>query len=203
MEQPIIKKITNAINPPLQIGGLEITDSYLRYVAIKGRKADFISAKLAPGIIEDGKIKDKDKLLGVLKGFHDQIVGKKKKAWVIASISDSNVYTEMFTLPKSTGKDLAEAAKLNLQMISPIDFASAHADWHLVGEKETNGVVQNEILGAFIAKQFVEDFEQIADKAGFEIVAIEFPMFALARAITEMSDQFDRKKKLLGIPPWK
>ena len=197
MEQAIIKKIANTVNPPLQIGGLEVTDSYLRYVAIKGKKADFISTKLAPGIIEDGKIKDKDKLLGVLKGFHDQVVGKKKKAWVIASISDSNVYTEMFALPKSAEKDLKEAAELNLQMISPIDFSSAYADWHLVGEKESNGVVQDEILGAFIAKQFVDEFEQLADAAGFEIVAIEFPMFALARAITEMSDQFDRKKNYL------
>lgn len=197
MEKAIIKKIANAVNPPLQIGGLEVTDSYLRYVAIKGKKADFISTKLAPGIIEDGKIKDKDKLLGVLKGFHDQIVGKKKKVWVIASISDSNVYTEMFALPKLVTKDLDEAAKLNLQMISPIDFNAAYADWHLVGEKEVNGVVQDEVLGAFIAKQFVDEFEQLADAAGFEIVALEFPMFALTRAITEMSDQFDRKKNYL------
>lgn len=197
MEQAIIKKIGNAINPPLQIGGLEITDSYLRYVAIRGKKADFISIKLAPGIIEDGKIKDKDKLLVALKGFHDQIIGKKKKAWVVASISDCNVYTEMFALPKSTGKDLEEAARLNLQMISPIDFNSAYADWHLVGEKEINGVTQSEILGAFVAKQVVEEFEQIADAAGFEIVAIEFPMFALARTITEMGSQFDQKKNYL------
>lgn len=197
MGKAIIKKIANAINPPLQIGGLEITDAYVRYTAIRGKKADFISAKLTPGIVEDGKIKDKGKLLGVLKGFHDQVGGKKKKVWVVASISDSNVYTEMFMLPKSTAKDIGEAARLNLQMISPIDFSSARADWHLVGEKESNGVVQSEILGAFIAKQFVDEFEQMADEAGFEIVAIEFPMLALTRAITEMGEQFDRKKNYL------
>jgi hypothetical protein len=197
MGQAIIKKIANAVNPPLQIGGLEVTDSYIRYVAIKGRKADFISVKLAPGIIEDGKIKDKGRLFTVLDMFHGRIAGKKKRVWVVASISDSNVYTEIFTLPKTATKNLKEAAELNLQMISPIDFNTAHADWHLVGEKELNGVAQNEILGAFIAKQFVEEFEQIADAAGFEIVAIEFPMFALARSIAEMSDQFDHKKNYL------
>lgn len=197
MKNTIIKKMADTINPPLQIGGLEITDSYIRYVSIKGKKADFVSAKLEPGIIEDGKIKDKDKLRGVLVSFHDQMAGKKKKVWTIASISDSNVYTEMFALPKSTGRDLEEAARLNLQMISPIDFNSAHADWHRVGEREMNGVLQNEILGAFVPKQLIEEFEQIADEAGFEIAAIEFPMLALTRAIVELSDQFDKKKNYL------
>lgn len=197
MNNVIIQKIANTINPPLQIGGLEVTDSYIRYVAIKGKKADFISAKLDPGIIEDGKIKDKVKLGAILRGFHDQMTGKKKKVWVVASISDSNVYTEMFALPKVAAQDLSEAARLNLQMISPIDFNTAYADWHLVGEKEVNGVIQNEILGAFIPKQLIDDFEGIADEAGFEIAAIEFPMFALARAIVELSEQFDRKKNYL------
>lgn len=197
MNTNVIKKMANAVNPPLQIGGLEIEDSYIRYAAIKGKKADFVSVKLEPGIIEDGKIKDKERLYGVLKGFHDQIAGKKKKIWVIASISDSNVYTEMFVLPKGAMENLAEAVRLNLEMISPIDFNTAYADWHLVGEKEINGVGQYEILGAFIAKQFIDDFEEIADKAGFEIAAIEFPMLALTRSITELSEQFDKKKNYL------
>ncbi|EKD23781.1 MAG: hypothetical protein ACD_81C00184G0004 [uncultured bacterium] len=197
MDKAIIKKIIDTINPPVQIGGLEASDSYIRYVSIKGKKADFVSAKLEPGIIEDGKIKDKEKLFGVLASFHDQMVGKEKRIWTIASISDSNVYTEMFMLPKSTGEGLKEAAQLNLQMISPIDFNLAHADWHQVGEREVAGVLQSEILGAFVPKQFIEEFEQIADRAGFEIAAIEFPMLALTRAIVELSDQFDKKKNYL------
>lgn len=197
MNTGIIKKMANAVNPPLQIGGLEIEDSYIRYAAIRGKKADFVSAKLEPGIIEDGKIKDKERLYGILRGFHDQIAGKKKKIWVIASISDSNVYTEMFVLPKGATEDLSEAVRLNLQMISPIDFNAAYADWHLIGEKEINGVVQHEILGAFVTKQFIDDFEEVADRAGFEIAAIEFPMLALTRSVAELSEQFDKKKNYL------
>ncbi|OGM92784.1 hypothetical protein A2372_01195 [Candidatus Wolfebacteria bacterium RIFOXYB1_FULL_54_12] len=197
MDTTIIKKITDAINPPLQIGGLEVTDSYIRFVSINGKKADFVSAKLEPGIIEDGKIKDGDRLLKVLTDFHDQIAGKKKKIWAIASISDGNVYTEMFMLPKISGSDLVSAARLNLQMISPIDFNTANADWHLAGEREVNGVLQSEILGAFVSRQLIEEFERIADKAGFEIAAVEFPILALARSITALSDQFDKGKNYL------
>lgn len=197
MNGAIIKKLANAINPPLQIGGLEITDSYIRFVLIRGKKADFVSAKLEPGIIEDGKIKDADRLLGVLRSFHDQMVGKKSKVWAIASISDGNVYTEIFALPKSTGNDLAEAARLNLQMISPIDFNSANADWHRAGEREINGILQSEMLGAFVSRQLIEGFENIAGKAGFEIAAVEFPMLALARAIKELGDQFEKRKNYL------
>ena len=197
MDTTIIKKLANAVNPPLQIGGLEVTDSYIRFVSIKGKKADFVSAKLEPGIIEDGKIKDTNRLLKVLSDFHDQIAGKKKKVWVVASISDGNVYTEMFTLPKVSGSDLISAARLNLQMISPIDFDTANADWHLAGERDVNGVLQSEILGAFISRQLIEEFERIADAAGFEIAAVEFPILALARSITALSDQFDKGKNYL------
>lgn len=197
MDIAIIKKLADTVNPPLLIGGLEVTDSYIRFVSIRGGKADFVSAKLEPGIIEDGKIKDKTRLLRVLTNFHDQIAEKGKKVWVVASISDGNVYTEMFMLPKGAGGDLAGAARLNLQMISPIDFNTANADWHLAGEREINGVVQSEILGAFVSRQLIEEFEGIADMAGFEIAVVEFPILALTRAITELSDQFDKGKNYL------
>ena len=198
MTNGLFKKLMDAVNPQLQIGGLEVSDAYIRYASIRGKRVDFVATKLPPGIVEDGKIKDKDRLLAILAGLHDRIVKKKnKKIWVIASIPDGNVYTEMFTLPKTTAESLNESALLNLQMISPIDYATAHADWHLAGEKSTNGVSQLEILGAFVSKQAVEEFEQIADRAGFEIAAIEFPMIALARAIVQLGDGFEKGKNYL------
>lgn len=192
-----IKKILNLINPQPEVGGLEISDSYVRFVLIKGKKVEFFSSKITPGIIEDGKIKDKEQLISLLSNFHDKISPKNEKVYVILSISDSNIYTEIFTLPNSAASNLEEAARLNLQMISPIEFDSAYSDWQLLGEKTEEGADQIEVLGAFSSKQAIDDFEEVLSKSGFESIAIEFPMIALSRVVVELGEGISNKKNYL------
>lgn len=189
------KKILNFFNPEPLIGGLEISDTFIRFVQFRGAKAKIISLKLPPAAVEDGKIKDKGQLLLALSNLHGQLVlRKKKKIYVIASISDGNVYTEIFSLPKSAESDLNQAANLNLRMISPIDFEDSYSDWQTVGEKTASGLSQLEILSAFVQKKTIDDFEEIIKQSGFDIAAIEFPSLALARALGELGDNFDRGK---------
>ncbi len=183
------RKILNFINPHPEIGGLEINDGYLRFASIKGKKTKFFSLKLPPKIVEDGKVKDKNRLFSIISDFHNQITsGKKKKIYSIISVSDANIYTEIFSVPKSASANLEEAANLNLQMISPIDFNAAYSDWQLLGEKNLDGAAQMEFLGAFVPKTIIDDFEDVLTKAGFEVVAIEFPALAIVKSLSELGE---------------
>ena len=86
------QKIIKILSPRPAIGGLEISDSYLRFVLIKERKVDFFSIKLPPGIVENGKVKDQSGLLLLLKALHSKITYKKnKKIYAIIGISDENI----------------------------------------------------------------------------------------------------------------
>jgi Tfp pilus assembly PilM family ATPase len=191
------KKFYNLINPQPEIAGLEISDAYLRYILLMGKKASFISIKLPPGVIENGKIKDKDKFLIIISDFYKKISPNNKKKYIIVNIPDANVYTEMFSLPKVAEKDLEEAINLNLRMISPIDFDNAYIDWQIIGQKLSNGMIQSEILGSFVPKQVIDDYESILSKAGFEVVAIEFPGIALTRSVVNLSEGFDKNKNYI------
>ncbi len=191
------KKFLNLINPEPNIGGLEISDAYLKYVSLKGKKASFVSMKLPPKVIEDGRIKDKEQFYALLSRFHDQVGRKGKKIYCVASISDGNVYTEIFSLPRFADGNLEEAANLNLRMISPIDFANAYADWQAVGEKLSNGASQMEIFAVFAPRQAVDEFEEIIKKAGFDPVAVEFPALALTRTLAELGENFNKEKNYL------
>lgn len=191
------KKFYNLINPQPEIAGLEISDAYLRYVLLKGKKASFISFKLPPGIIESGKVKDKDKFLSITTDFFKKISPSNKKKYVVANITDANVYTEMFSLPKAAENNIEESINLNLRMISPINFDNAYIDWQIIGEKISNGMVQSEILGSFVPKQVIDDYENILSKAGFELVAIEFPGIALTRSVVDLHDGFDKSKNYI------
>lgn len=192
------KKFLNFANPEPQIGGLEISDAYVRFIQFKNDKAKIISVKLPQGVVEDGKIKDKGQLFLVLSNLHNQLVfRKRKRIYAILSISDINVYTEIFYLPKAAESDLNQAANLNLQMISPIDFNNAYHDWQTVGERPDNGSSQLEILSAFISKSVVNEFEEVINKSGFDIAAVEFPSLALVRALAEMGEGVDKNKNYL------
>ncbi|MDI6717896.1 MAG: hypothetical protein QMD86_02560 [Patescibacteria group bacterium] len=191
------EKILNFINPQFSVGGLEFSDSYVRFFVIKGEKADSYALKLPPDVIKNGKINNKDQLVAILSELHQKAISKKKKLYVIASISDSNVYTEKFSLPKSAVNSIDEAAALNLQIISPVDFNSSYSDWQFVGERTNNGENQIELLGAFVSKQIVDEYENVMDKAGFSEAAVEFPALALARSLMEFGSGLSKDKNYL------
>ena len=194
------RKILTFLNPHPLIGGLEISDSYLRFVLIKEKKIDFFSLKLPPGIVENGKVKNKDALFLMLLNLHSKITSqKKKKIYAVVNISDSNVYTALLNLPTVVSSGLDEAAKLNLQMASPVDFETVYSDWQLIGEKELSGGNQLEILGAFISKQIVNEFEAAIEEAGFVISAVEFPALSLSRTLVKLGQGILKEKTYLFL----
>ncbi len=191
------KKILNAINPQPAIGGLEINNLELRFIKLKGNNLSSISQKLQPGIIEKGKIKDRANFIAALSNLHFQITRrKKKKIYVIVDVPNINVYAKVFNLPSVALGNLEEAAKLNLQMISPIDFADTYNDWHSVGNSGYNEN-QIEILGALAPKSIIEEFSSSLEEAGFGIAAIEFSALSLIRLAVNFGVGIDIKNNYL------
>ncbi len=183
----MIKKFLNIISPQTAIGGLEISDSTLKFVIIKENKLTPISVNLPTGTLEEGKIKNNENLKAALLKLHSQISSKtKKKIYVVANIPDVDIYIQVFNLPIVALDNIEEAAKLNLQMISPIDFYSVYADWQRVGEINIDGR-QLEILGAFISKKVIDEFVECLRSANFVVVAIEFSGLALSRLVSGLA----------------
>jgi len=179
----LVKKFLKLLNPLPPIGGLAITDTSLRFLLINDDhklKAAFL--KLPPDIILNGKIKDVQNLKLALKNLHAQIAPTAKPIHVIVTLPGSLVYTQSFSIPLLAEEKLGEAAALNLQMISPIDFASAYSGWQKVGESFAAGG-ELELLGAFAEGASVDEFSSVLAEAGFIVTAVEFPALALARAV--------------------
>jgi len=176
-----IKRILTILNPQPIIGGLEISDTALKFLVIKENKINFTSLNLVPGIVEEGKIKDKENFKANLLKLRAQITKKtKKEIYVIVNLPNINIYTQIFNLPMVASENLDEAARLNLQMISPIDFSSVYSDWQKVGESKIDGG-QLEILSAFISNKIVDEFVECLKETNFIIAAIEFSALALSR----------------------
>ncbi len=185
----------NILNPPFQIGGLEITDLELKFVGFKNGAPFLISAKLEPGIIKEGEIKNTEAFLDALFKLRLEITGgRNKKVFAVISVPDNNVYVQAFYLPDVSGERLKEAAELNLQMISPIEYGDAYSDWRLVSGGEGDKL---EALGVFAHKKFIDEIDKCLKKAGFTPAAIEFSGLSLVRLIENSGAGIDISKPYL------
>ncbi len=194
----MFNKILNLINPQPPIGGLEISESDMRFIGFKRGNVFRFGLKLEPGIIEDGKIKNRQGFLSALSKIRAETAGKTaKKIYVVVNVSDSDIYTEIFNLPLTASANLDEAANLNLQMISPIDVNASYYDWQFLGEKVIDGSDQFEFFGAFIPKHIVDEYESALTEAGFGVAAVEFPGLSLTRVLIESGEGILKNKAYL------
>lgn len=183
-----LNSLLKYLDPQPSVASLQIAESALRFTLISGASPSFVSLKLPDEIIEEGKIKNKNELKSALIKLHSQIVPRaKKKIYVVLNIPENNVYVQVFNLPLASVENLEEAIKLNLQMISPIDFKSAYYDWQQVGEN-ANGGGQLEILGAFASAKVIDEFVECLAAANFTAVAVEFPSLAISRLACGIQD---------------
>lgn len=185
-----LKKFLKNLNPLPPVGGLEISDLALRFIWIKNGELVTANFKLPPNIVESGKIKDRVNFVSALKNLRSQIPQFKKNNYVILIVPPNNVYTQVFNIPFLAGERIEEAARLNLQMISPIDIKTAYSSWQKIGETQVDGG-QFELLGAFAEIQAIEDYIGALKEADFKVAAIEFPSLALVRSVARLGENVD------------
>lgn len=169
-----------------KIGGLQITDSSIQYVFLSGdgNRPLIFSLNLPPGIVRAGKVQDKNKFRQVLKQLHNYVTAGKPNdnIKIVVSLPSAITYSKEFSIPNVGEERLEEAAKLNLQMISPIPIENAYMSWQVIEETPD----AYEILGAFAEKQVVEDFRTSLEDVGFYPVVFEFSSIALSWTINKV-----------------
>ena len=175
------------LNPVPPVGALAIGDSLIRFLLIEeGEKLSSASLRLPPGIVEKGLIRDARAFTNALKELRASLHKGDTSMHVIFSLPPGAVYVQPFSLPILPEDRLAEAASLNLQMISPLDFSKVYGGYQKIGDRaESGGGI--DMLGAFVEREIVQQFSEALQGAGFAVVAVEFPALAIARL-----GQYDR-----------
>ncbi|MCL5017375.1 MAG: hypothetical protein M1155_01790 [Patescibacteria group bacterium] len=168
------------------IGGISIDSDSVRFMLLNDGTVEKIGVVLEPGIVVGGRMKNREAFLKALLALRYKLGNPREEIHVIISLPPNNVYTQAFSLPIIEENLIDEAAKLNLQLISPIDIKTVYMDWERIGESQEEGG-KLELLGGFIDKTIVNEFASVFREAGFGVVAVEFPALALSRVIREDS----------------
>jgi len=178
-----LKKIIQLVNPSPPIAGLEISDFYVRFFYSRSDKFINLEVRLTPGVVQEGKVVDKEKLTEALGKLRAKL-GKsaKKLPHVIVTVHSASVYLQTFNLPYLAPDKVDEAARLNIQMISPIPFEEAYVDWDMLGEDLSTGQIK--FIGAFTEKKNIDAVIEVCRAVDFVVVAVEPSILALQRAVS-------------------
>ena len=194
------QRLAKLLKSETVIGGISISSTAIRFVSLNEGIIEKIGVVLEPGVIIGGRIKNRDIFLKSLLALRNKLGNPKEEIHVIISLPPNNVYTQSFNIPLIEDRLVNEAAKLNLQLISPIDIKTAYTDWERIGETQEDGG-KLELLGAFANKVMVDEYTSVFKEAGFGVVAVEFSALSLARLIKDASFNIssDKPQVVLSI----
>ena len=182
-----LSKWTRKLSPPLPVGGLQVTDSAVRYIQIKGGRAQSASIKLRPGVVEEGKVKNIQAFSLVMSELHRRVSPNPRRiVSVVLTLPIRDVYIQPFSVPRVASTEFEEAADLNAKMTSPIDVNNSYYGWQrITGDDDVRDDVK--VLGAFVSKDVADGFINALEDAGFGIAAVEFSSMSIVRNIAQSS----------------
>ena len=174
-------RLLNKIYPEPPIAGLEISDSAI-YLAEFKKGSPIIRANLLPpGVVEGGRVKNKAKLVSLLRELVGASYGGRKLGFVL-TIPSSDVFIQTVNLPAIALRNLDEAAELNVRMVSPLRQGEFYCDWQRIRRDEAEGG-PIELLGVFISRETIDGFSDCFREADLSLVAIEFTSLSLVRLL--------------------
>jgi hypothetical protein len=174
-------KILMMLHAKAPVGGLEISDSVLRFSYFDGKTWQLKGVKLPPGVVLAGKIKNLPGFLESLKDLHAQASNNRdrKDINVIVCPSSLNVYTQSITIPAVRLDSVDRAIELNLRIASPADIDSLYTGWQFLADAGATGQIQ--VMGAFVNKVLIDELTSALKTAHFVPVAVEPRALSLIR----------------------
>ena len=183
--------ILNLLTKEKRVAGIEISDSVIRVAFFRPRKKVsspqplphlelvLIEEPIGANIIENGIVVDRVLLSKTLRSLW--VKSKLGTHYVIATIPDENIYSRIFSFPKTVdGARLTDAMRLAIGFQLPTKTEDSYLDWERVTEPMPG---MNEILLATIPRTIAQGYIEALDMAGIKTLALETQTTSIARAI--------------------
>lgn len=156
---------------------LMITDHVVRYLYQNNKASDHGEVKLEPGLIEDGKIIDKPRLIGVLKTL------VKEKKWrnkeVAFCVPDAFVTLRDETVPKQlSGDEVKQYIQMELDKTIRLPFKNPVIDFEVIKQDEDS----NHILLFAYPKDRLGSYIDVFRQANCKLTIADFSFLSVYRA---------------------
>jgi Tfp pilus assembly PilM family ATPase len=197
-------KISKYLIAKEYIGGLEITDYFLRFVLFDPVKKDKIilsfELELDPEIVVNGELKKPEILKdNLIKLRNHPALKKIKNLYIILTLQSNVVYYKIFDLPTVDYKSIISAVSLNMKMLSPIPFEKSYSDWELMDTPIKNNSFELKVLSVFAEKRMIDPYLDVLNKTRFNPLVVEFNGLSLWRFFSHYNIFEREDKNYLGI----
>jgi type IV pilus assembly protein PilM len=161
--------------------GLDIGSSTIKAAEIIETKTgnalnNFGMLNIAPGIIEEGTIKDHDAAAAAIrKLFSANNLSNKN---VAISIGGYSVIVKKINVQTMTEDELQETIHFEAEQYIPFDISDVNLDFQILGENEHNPN-QMDVLLVAAKKEMVNDYIHLVELAGLHTVVMDIDAFAL------------------------
>jgi len=168
--------------------GLDISDLSLKIAKLKKKKgilsmASFGEAKIPPGIIEEGEIKDKKSLVEIIKESLKKVKGAKLKTnYVVASLPEEKAFLQVIQMPILKEEELKRAVYFEAENYIPLPVAEVYLDFQQV-QPLYNHLDHLDILIAALSKKTIDPYMSCLKGAGLIPKALEIESLAIARSL--------------------
>ena len=168
--------------------GLDISDLSLKIVKLK-RKGEFLGLasfgemEIPAGIIEEGEIRDEEKLAKIIKESLKKVKGEKLKTkYVVASLPEEKAFLQVIQLPKLEEKDLKAAIQFEAENYIPLPVEEVYLDYQVVPPLY-NHLDHFDVLIAALPKRIIDPYLTSLKGAGLIPKVLEIESQAIARAL--------------------
>lgn len=165
--------------------GLSIGDSSVKVVCTeKGLIKGYSSINLSSDVFSGGEIINKDKLIEIVKKSIENIKPKKTKTNKIRiSLPESKSFLRLISMPDIGEDEMKEAIKWELEANIPLPVDQVYYDWQSVKGIFAQEEGKTNVLVLAAAKKIINEFLEIFDEAGLDVVGIESESSAMARSL--------------------
>lgn len=187
----------NVINFDDKIFGLDLSDMSIKILQLEKngdsfRVKSFSSQDIPSGILEEGVVADKEKIVSIIKESLKKAVPKKistKK--VICSLPESKAFLRVLSIPNMDEESAKEAIKWEIEASIPLSVDQVYYDWQFIeniDEDDSNKNKQS-VLTVAVSKEVVDGLMDVFQSAGLEVYGLELESVASARSLIQDSPE--------------
>lgn len=167
---------------------LDISDLSLKVMKLKKNKgvfdlACFGETKIPEGIIQEGEIKDEEKLVEIVKKAVQDVHGETLKTRdVVASLPEEKSFIQVIQMPLLAEQELKKAVIFEAENYIPLSVDDVYLDSQVIPPVR-NHLDHKDVLIVAVPKKIVDPYISVLKKSGLTVQALEVETQSISRAV--------------------
>ncbi|MEP7162949.1 MAG: type IV pilus assembly protein PilM [Candidatus Moraniibacteriota bacterium] len=180
------KKLFNLFPQPF---GLDLSDLSIKALWLEREGAQEVitgygSVPLSMGSIVDGEIIKEDIVIAAIQRLLDEtkphVITTRK---VICSLPETKAFMRIIALPEMKEEEVKEAIKWEIEANIPLTLDQVYYDFQILDKKLVKEKHKMSVVVVAVARNMVDQFYAVLEKAGLEVVGLETESIAQARSL--------------------